>query len=98
MRKTVTIKEDRPEQEGAGAPAATLERKRSSLFKKRQASSAGAGGGDEQRAPPRRSGLRPRMPPALRVPSNINERSSTFIEERRRSFGGRGGKPAPDKQ
>ena len=92
VRKTVTIKEDRPEQE-----AATLERKRSSLFKKRQASSAGAGGGDEQRAPPRRSGLRPRMPPVLRVPSNINERSSTFIEERRRSFRGRGGKPAPDK-
>lgn len=91
-RKTVTIKEDRPEQE-----AATLERKRSSLFKKRQVSSAGAGGGDEQRAPPRRSGLRPRMPPVLRVPSNINERSSTFIEERRRSFGGRGSKPALDK-
>jgi len=91
VRKTVTIKEDRPEQE-----AATLERKRS-LFKKRQASASGAGGGDEQRVP-RRSGLRPRMPPVLRVPSNINERSSTFIKERRRSFGGRGGKPAPDKQ
>ena len=96
VRKTVTIKEVRPEQEGAGAPAATLERKWS-LFKKRQASASGAGGGDEQRVP-RRSGLRPRMPPVLRVPSNINERSSTFIKERRRSFGGRSGKPAPDKQ
>ncbi|PAN43552.1 hypothetical protein PAHAL_8G244300 [Panicum hallii] len=91
VRKTVRIKEDRPEQEGAGAPAATLERKISSLFKKRQASASG-GGGDEQRVP-RRS----RMPPVLRVPSNINERSSTFIEERRRGFGGRGGKAAPDK-
>ncbi|TKW02078.1 hypothetical protein SEVIR_8G221200v4 [Setaria viridis] len=97
VRKSVTIKEDRlPEQEG-GAPAAPLERKRS-LFKKRQASSVGGGGDDEQRVP-RRSGLRPRIPPVLRVPSNINERSSTFIEERKKSFVGRGGgaKPAPDK-
>jgi hypothetical protein len=90
VRKSVTIKEDRPA-DGA-PPAAPLERKRS-LFKKRQASSSAAG--DEQRVP-RRSGLRPRMPPVLRVPSNINERSSTFIEERKKSFVGRGGaKPAP---
>ena len=38
--------------------------------------------------------LRPRMPQVPRVPSNINERSSTFIEERKKSFGG---KPAPEK-
>lgn len=86
IRKTVTIKEDRPE-EGKGAPA--LERKKS-LFRKRQAStsSSGGGAGAEERAP-RRSGLRPRMPGVLRVPSNINEKSSTFIEERRKSFGGK---------
>ncbi|CAO2144914.1 unnamed protein product [Urochloa humidicola] len=106
VRKTVTIKEDRAEQDGGGgAPAATLERKRS-LFKKRKVSSSAAaasgaaGDGGEQQRVPRRAGLRPRMPPVLRVPSNINERSSTFIEERRKSFGGRGGgnkPPAPAK-
>ncbi|KAL6654552.1 hypothetical protein ACP70R_008017 [Stipagrostis hirtigluma subsp. patula] len=96
VRKTVTIKEDRPE-EGAAAPA--LERKKS-LFKKRQAAAAsgGEGGGDAEQGgrPVRRSGLRPRMPAVPRVPSNINERSSTFIEERKRSFRG-SGKPAPDR-
>ncbi|CAO2149910.1 unnamed protein product [Urochloa humidicola] len=105
VRKTVTIKEQEGGS-GGGAPAATLERKRS-LFKKRKASSVAAGGdGGEQQGGggaarvPRRAGLRPRMPPVLRVPSNINERSSTFIEERRKSFGGRGSgnkPPAPDK-
>lgn len=98
-RQSVTIKDDQPaaaadQQEGGGA--ATVERKKS-LFRKRQASSAA---GEEQAAggAPRRSGLRPRMP---RVPTNINERSSTFIQERRKGFGGGGGstagKPAPDK-
>ncbi|KAF8684871.1 hypothetical protein HU200_044154 [Digitaria exilis] len=96
VRKTVTIKEEdgHPVKESGGASEttetktkATVERKRSSLFKKRQASSSA---GDE-RAAPRRSGLRPRMTPALR-------RSSTFIEERRKSFGrGGSGKPAPEK-
>ncbi|KAJ1276582.1 hypothetical protein BS78_05G225400 [Paspalum vaginatum] len=91
VRRTVTIKDDRPAAEGA-APA-PVERKKS-LFKKRQASSAGAGGDGEEPRAPRRSGLRPRMP---RVLSNINERSSTFIEERRMGFGGSGAKPARDK-
>ncbi|GJN05004.1 hypothetical protein PR202_ga22597 [Eleusine coracana subsp. coracana] len=95
IRKTVTIKEDRPE-EGKGAPA--LERKKSLFSRKRQAStsSSGGGAGEEQggQRAPRRSGLRPRMPAVLRVPSNINEKSSTFIEERRKSFGS-GGKTAP---
>lgn len=88
-RRTVTIKEDRPAQEGSGG--ASLERKKS-LFRKRQASSVA--GAEEQSGArvPRRSGLRPRMPQAPRVPSNINERSSSFIEERKKGFGG---KPAP---
>jgi hypothetical protein len=94
VRRTVTIKEDRPAQEGGGASAtATVERKKS-LFRKRQASSVA--GGEEQGGArvPKRSGLRPRMPQVPRVPSNINERSSTFIEERKKGFGG---KPAPEK-
>lgn len=88
-RRTVTIKEDRPAQDGSGG--ASLERKKS-LFRKRQASSVA--GAEEQSGArvPRRSGLRPRMPQAPRVPSNINERSSSFIEERKKGFGG---KPAP---
>lgn len=100
VRRTVSIKEDRPApaQEGssaAGSSATTVERKKS-LFRKRQASSVA--GGEEQQGGaarvPRRSGLRPRMPQVPRVPSNINERSSTFIEERKKNFGG---KPAPEK-
>ncbi|XP_066336008.1 uncharacterized protein [Miscanthus floridulus] len=98
VRRTVTIKEDRPVQEAGGSGAAsaataTVERKKS-LFRKRQASSVA--GGEEQGGArvPKRSGLRPRMPQVPRVPSNINERSSTFIEERKKSFGG---KPAPEK-
>ncbi|CAD6252950.1 unnamed protein product [Miscanthus lutarioriparius] len=98
VRRTVTIKEDRPAQEAGGSGAAsaataTVERKKS-LFRKRQASSVA--GGEEQGGArvPKRSGLRPRMPQVPRVPSNINERSSTFIEERKKSFGG---KPAPEK-
>jgi hypothetical protein len=95
IRKSVTIKEDRPEDGNKqGAPA--LERKKS-LFKRRQASttSSSGGAGEEPggRTAPRRSGLRPRIPAALRAPSNINEQSSTFIEERRKSFGS-GGKTA----
>ncbi|CAL4979170.1 unnamed protein product [Urochloa decumbens] len=96
VRKTVTIKE----QEGGAPP---LERKRSSLFKKRRAPEEAAASEQQQGGAaarvPRRAGLRPRMPAVLRVPTNINERSSTFIEERRKSFGGRGrgNPPAPDK-
>ncbi|KAL6908059.1 hypothetical protein ACP4OV_002229 [Aristida adscensionis] len=99
VKKTVTIKEEAAGDKGAPAPAP--ERKKS-MFKKRQASSSasvgGGGGGEEEQAgggrPVRRSGLRPRMPEALRVPSNINERSSTFIEQRKRSFFRGTGKPA----
>ncbi|TVU00798.1 hypothetical protein EJB05_53789, partial [Eragrostis curvula] len=98
IRKTVTIKEDQPEEaSGAGGKkgAPALERKKS-LFKKRQASSSSGGAGEEQGGKaPRRSGLWPRMPAVLRVPSNINERSSTFIEERRKSFGTGGKAAAP---
>jgi hypothetical protein len=82
IRKSVTIKEDLPEDGNKqGAPA--LERKKS-LFKRRQASTSG-GAGEEPggRTAPRRSGLL--------APSNINEQSSTFIEERRKSFGRGGG-------
>ncbi|XP_062197083.1 uncharacterized protein LOC133900027 [Phragmites australis] len=97
VRKAVTIKEDRPEEAGAGDKGAPALEKKKSMFKKRQASSSSGAGGEEQggRAP-RRSGLRPRMPAVPRVPSNINEQSSTFIEERRKGFGATG-KPVPDK-
>ncbi|XP_062183023.1 uncharacterized protein LOC133887116 [Phragmites australis] len=99
VRKTVTIKDDRPEDTaatGEKGAAAALERKKS-MFKKRQAASSSGGGGEEQGGwAPRRTGLRPRMQAVLRVASNIDERSSTHIEERKRSFGGNG-KPVPDK-
>ncbi|XP_048573415.1 uncharacterized protein LOC125553728 [Triticum urartu] len=90
-RRTVTIKEE------AGG---VKDKAKKSLSMKRQSSSlsgggqvVGAGGEDPVPKPPLRWGLRPRMPAAnLRVPSNINEKSSNFIEERRRGFGA-GGKP-----
>uniref|UniRef100_A0ACD5X1L0 Uncharacterized protein n=1 Tax=Avena sativa TaxID=4498 RepID=A0ACD5X1L0_AVESA len=85
VRKSVTIKEE---------PAGEKEKAKKSMSKKRQASlSSGAGVEEPAPRPPLRWGLRPRMPPAnLRVPSNINEKSSNFIEERRKGFGA-GGKP-----
>lgn len=90
-RRSVTIKEE------AGG---VKDKAKKSLSKKRQSSSlsgggqvVGAGGEDPVPKPPLRWGLRPRAPAAnLRVPSNINEKSSNFIEERRRGFGA-GGKP-----
>ncbi|XP_047087350.1 uncharacterized protein LOC124699018 [Lolium rigidum] len=85
VRKSVTIKEE---------PAGDKEKAKKSLSKKRQASSvSGAGVEEPVPRPPLRWGLRPRMPSAnLRVPSNINEKSSNFIEARRKGFGA-GGKP-----
>uniref|UniRef100_A0A0A8XSI4 Uncharacterized protein n=1 Tax=Arundo donax TaxID=35708 RepID=A0A0A8XSI4_ARUDO len=96
VRKTMTIKEDRPEEvAGGGNKGAAVLEKKKSMFKRRQASSSlGAGGEEQGGRAPRRSGLRPRMPAVLRVPSNIDERSSTFIKERRKIFGG-AGNPAP---
>uniref|UniRef100_A0A0D9XUM1 Uncharacterized protein n=1 Tax=Leersia perrieri TaxID=77586 RepID=A0A0D9XUM1_9ORYZ len=101
VKKTVTIKEESKEESGgASASASTSSAVKRLLSKKRQASSSQLGGEEEKQKPPaaRRSGLRPRMPSILRVPSNINERSSNFIEERKRSFGSggagaAGGKP-----
>uniref|UniRef100_A0ACD5WU39 Uncharacterized protein n=1 Tax=Avena sativa TaxID=4498 RepID=A0ACD5WU39_AVESA len=84
VRKSVTIKEE---------PAGDKEKAKKSMSKKRQASlSSGAAGVEEPvPRPPLRWGLRPRMPAAnLRVPSNINEKSSNFIEERRKGFGAGG--------
>jgi hypothetical protein len=85
VRKSVTIKEE---------PAGNKEKAKKSLSKKRQASSvSGAGVEEPVPRPPLRWGLRPRMPSAnLRVASNINEKSSNFIEARRKGFGA-GGKP-----
>jgi hypothetical protein len=85
VRKSVTIKEE---------PAGDKEKAKKSQSKKRQASS-GSGAGVEEPVPrpPLRWGLRPRMSSAnLRVPSNINEKSSNFIEQRKKGFGA-GGKP-----
>ncbi|KAL5203624.1 hypothetical protein ABZP36_008495 [Zizania latifolia] len=84
LKRTVTVKEDKDD---AGASSTA----KKSLFKKRQASSSQLGGDDQQK--PARRVLRPRMPSILRVPSNINEKSATFIEERKKSFGAAGGKP-----
>ena len=86
VRKSVTIKEE---------PVGDKEKAKKLLSKKRQASSSSSGAGAEEPVPrpPLRWGLRPRMPSAnLRVPSNINEKSSNFIEERKKRFGA-GGKP-----
>ncbi|CAM0874046.1 unnamed protein product [Alopecurus aequalis] len=86
VRKSVTIKEE---------PAGDKEKAKKLLSKKRQASLSSGGTGVEEPVPrpPLRWGLRPRMPSAnLRVPSNINEKSSNFIEQRRKGFGA-GGKP-----
>ncbi|XBH55684.1 hypothetical protein VPH35_077719 [Triticum aestivum] len=90
-RRSVTIKEE------AGG---VKDKAKKSLSKKRQSSLlsgggqvVGAGGEDPVPKSPLRWGLRPRMPATnLRVPSNINEKSSNFIEERRKGFGA-GGKP-----
>lgn len=49
-----------------------------------------AGASDLQQQPAQRWGLRPRMASGLRVASNINQKSTDFIEQRRRGFGAGG--------
>ncbi|XP_037427901.1 uncharacterized protein LOC119293560 [Triticum dicoccoides] len=92
-RRSVPIKEE------AGS---VKDKAKKSLSKKWQSSSlsgggqvVGAGGKDLVPKPPLRWGLRPRvLAMNLRVPSNINEKSSNFIEEHMKGFddGGMPGK------
>ncbi|KQJ87555.1 uncharacterized protein LOC100836892 [Brachypodium distachyon] len=89
VKKTVTIKEEASETKGVKKAASVVKKR------ERQASSSSAAGdqqqqGEEGKAPAQRWGLRPRMASGLRVASNINQKSTDFIEQRRRGFGAGG--------